>query len=46
MDAKKAVGSFERIIYTPNKSIEIDKSLVSAEKEQRGEKKLKQILSR
>ncbi|PTX16387.1 hypothetical protein SAMN04488598_10764 [Halanaerobium congolense] len=46
LNTKKAVESFERIISTPNKSIKIDKSLVSAEKEQRGEKKLKQILSR
>jgi hypothetical protein len=46
LNTKKAVESFERIISTPNKSIKIDKSLVSAEKEQRGEQKLKQILSR
>lgn len=46
LNTKKAVESFERIISTPNKSIKIDKSIVSAEKEQRGEKKLKQILSR
>ena len=46
LNTKKAVESFERIISTPNKSIQIDKSLVSAEKEQRGEQKLKQILSR
>jgi len=46
LNIKKAVESFERIISTPNKSIKIDKSLVSAEKEQRGEQKLKQILSR
>ncbi|RCW52198.1 hypothetical protein [Halanaerobium sp. ST460_2HS_T2] len=46
LNTKEAVESFERIISTPNKSIKIDKSLVSAEKEQRGEKKLKQILSR
>ncbi|MFW5736217.1 MAG: hypothetical protein ACOCXB_02545 [Halanaerobium sp.] len=46
LNTKKAVELFERIISTPNKSIKIDKSLVSAEKEQQGKKKIKQILSR
>jgi hypothetical protein len=46
LNTKKAVESFERIISTPKKSIKIDRSLISFEKEQRGEQKLKQILSR
>lgn len=45
LDTKKSVESFERIISTPNKSIKIDRNLVSPEKESRGEQKLKQILS-
>ena len=46
LNTKKAVESFERIITTPKKGIKINKNLVSAEKERRGEQKLKQILSR
>jgi len=46
LNTKRAVESFERIISTPKKSIKIDKNLISFEKEQRGEQKLKQILSR
>ena len=46
LDSKKAVDSFERIISTPIKSVKIDKSIVSPEKERRGELRLKQILSR
>ncbi|MDK2868587.1 MAG: hypothetical protein PWP38_2902 [Clostridiales bacterium] len=46
LNTKKAVASFERIIATPNKSIKINRDLVSPEKERRGEQKLKQILSR
>ncbi|SDC65784.1 hypothetical protein SAMN04515654_12340 [Halanaerobium congolense] len=46
LNTKKAVESFERIISTPKKGIKIDRNLVSAEKERRGEQKLKQILSR
>jgi len=46
LNTKKAVESFERIISTPKRSIKIDRSLISFEKEQRGEQKLKQILSR
>lgn len=45
LDTKKSVESFERIISTPNKSIKIDRNLVSPEKESQGEQKLKQILS-
>lgn len=46
LNTKKAVESFERIISTPKRSIKIDRSLISFEKEQRDEQKLKQILSR
>jgi hypothetical protein len=46
LNTKKAVESFERIISAPNKSIKIDRNLVSPEKERRGEQKLKQMLSR
>ena len=46
LDSKKAVDSFERIISTPTKSVKVDKSIVSPEKERRGELRLKQILSR
>jgi hypothetical protein len=46
LNTKKAVEAFERIISTPNKSIKIDRNLVSPEKERRGEQKLKQMLSR
>jgi hypothetical protein len=46
LNTKKAVESFERIISTPKESFKINRSLVSPEKERRGEEKLKQILSR
>ena len=46
LNTKKAVESFERIIFTPKKRIKIDRNLVSPEKERRGEQKLKQMLSR
>ncbi|SHJ33425.1 hypothetical protein SAMN02745751_02309 [Dethiosulfatibacter aminovorans DSM 17477] len=46
LNTKKAVESFERIMSTPKKSIKIDRSLVSPEKERRGEQKLEQMLSR
>jgi hypothetical protein len=46
LNTKKAVESFERIVSTPNKSIKINRNLVSPEKERRGEQKLKQMLSR
>lgn len=45
LNTKKAVESFERIVSTPNKSVKINRNLVSPEKESRGEQKLKQILS-
>ena len=35
LNTKKAVESFERIISAPNKSIKIDRNLVSPEKEAR-----------
>lgn len=46
LNTKKAVESFERIVSTPNKSVKINRNLVSPEKERRGEQKLKQMLSR
>ena len=46
IDSKKAADSLARIIDKPSKSIEIDRSLTSPEKERQGEEKLKQILSR
>ena len=46
LNTKKSVESFERIISTPKESFKINRSLVSPEKERRGEEKLKQILSR
>ena len=46
LKTKKAVESFERILSTPTKSVKINKELLSADKERRGEQKLKQMLSR
>lgn len=46
LDTKKAVESFEKIISTPAKSVKINRDLVPPEKERRGERKLKQMLSR
>ncbi len=46
LNTKKAVESFERIVSTPNKSVKINRNLVSPEKERRGEQKLKQMLYR
>ena len=46
LNSKKAVDSFEKILSTPTQSVKIDRSLVSPEKERRGELKLKQMLSR
>lgn len=46
LNTKKAVESFERIISTPNKSIKINRDLVSPENERRGEQKLKRMLFR
>lgn len=46
LNTKKAVESFERIVSTPNKSVKINRNLVSPEKERRGERKLMQMLSR
>ncbi|MGJ0846644.1 hypothetical protein ACR77J_08145 [Tissierella praeacuta] len=46
LDSKKAVDSFTRMIMSPSKSIKIDRSLTSSEKEKQGELKLRQILSR
>ncbi len=47
LDSKKAVDSFTKMITSPTKStIKIDRTLTSPERERRGEKKLKQMLSR
>ena len=46
LNTKKAVESFERIVSAPNKSVKINRNLVSPEKERRGERKLMQMLSR
>ena len=45
LNTKKAVESFEKIISTPTNSLKINRELVSPEKERRGERKLKQMLS-
>lgn len=46
LDNKKAVESFAKMISTPAKSVKIDRTLTSPERERRGELKLKQMLSR
>ena len=46
LDSKKAVKSFERIVSTPARSVKIDRNLTSPAKAERGEKRLKQLLSR
>ena len=45
LNTKKDVESFEKIISTPTNSLKINRELVSPEKERRGERKLKQMLS-
>lgn len=47
LDSKKAVDSFTKMITSPvNPKIKIDRTITSTERERRGEKKLKQMLSR
>lgn len=46
LDSEKAVRSFEKILSTPAKSVKIDRDLTAPAKVVRGEKKLKQMLSR
>ncbi len=46
LDSEKALRSFEKILSTPAKSVKIDRSLTAPAKVVRGEKKLKQMLSR
>ena len=46
LDSKKTVRSFEKIISTPAGSVKIDRTLTSPARTERGEKKLKQMLSR
>ena len=46
LDSKKAVKSFERIVSTPARSVKVDRSLTSPARAVRGEKRLKQMLSR
>jgi hypothetical protein len=46
LNTKKAVESFEKILSKHSNRIKINKELVSPENEMRGEKKLRQMLSR
>ena len=46
LDSSKAADSFTKMITDPAKSVKIDRSLTSPERERQGESKLKQILSR
>ena len=46
LDSAKVVRSFEKILTTPAKSVKIDRDLTAPAKVVRGEKKLKQMLSR
>jgi len=46
LDSKRAVKSFAKMVSTPAKSVKIDRTLTSPEKERRGEMKLKRMLSR
>ena len=45
LDNKKANDSFTKMLINPSKSIKIDRSLTSPDKEKQGELRLKQILS-
>lgn len=44
--SKKAAESFGKIVSAPAKSMKIDRTFVSSDSKQRGEAKLKQMLSR
>jgi hypothetical protein len=46
LDSKKAVDSFTKIITNPAKSVKIDRTLTSPERERQGELKLRRMLSR
>lgn len=46
LKSPKAAESFGKIVSAPAKSIKIDRTFVSADSKQRGEKRLKQMLSR
>lgn len=46
LNTKKAMDSFEKIISSPAKTLKIDRTLTSADKQRYGEARLKQMLSR
>ena len=46
LKTQAAVDSFAKILSAPAKIVKIDRNLVSAESTQRGEEKLKRMLSR
>lgn len=46
LKTKKAADSFAKIVSAPVKSTKIDRTFVSLDSKQRGEAKLKQMLSR
>jgi len=46
LDTKQAVQSFEKAFFNPSASKKINRSLVTPERERRGEVQLKRMLSR
>lgn len=46
LDSEKAVESFSKIIANPAKSVRINRSLTSSEREKQGEERLKRMFSR
>ncbi len=46
LSSKKSVDSFVKIMNSSSEDLKIEKSLVSTEKERRGELKLRKMLSR
>lgn len=46
LDSKKAAESFGKMLHSPAKSVKINRTLTSPEKERRGEMTLKRMLSR
>lgn len=46
LDSEKAVESFSKIVANPAKSVRINRSLTSSEREKQGEEKLKRMFSR
>lgn len=45
LDSEKAVESFSKIVANPAKSVRINRSLTSSEREKQGEEKLKRMFS-